>query len=52
MVRVSNKEAGSKAWTRTLDRDPGKPGPKKYWTLKNIDPEKYGMNMGLQDISL
>ena len=29
MVRVSNKQTGSKAWTRTLDRDPGKPGPKK-----------------------
>ena len=32
----------SKTWTRTLDPDPEKPGPRKTWNLKNLDPEKPG----------
>ena len=34
--------ATSKTWTRTLDPDPEKPGPRKTWTLKNLDSEKPG----------
>ena len=34
--------ATSKTWTRTLDPDPEKPGPRKTLTLKNLDPEKRG----------
>ena len=35
----------SKIWTQSLDRtlkklDPEKPGPRKIWTLKNLDYEK------------
>ena len=37
--------------TRTLDPDPEKPGPWKTWTLKNIDPEKPGINIGLKNMS-
>ena len=29
-------------WTRTLDLDPEKPGPRKAWTLKILDHEKPG----------
>ena len=43
--------ATSKAWTQTLDPDPEKPGPWKTWTLKNLDPEKHGINMGLKYMS-
>ena len=32
----------SKTWTRTLDPDPEKPGPRKTWILKNLDVEKPG----------
>ena len=37
----SSGGATSKSWTRTLDLHPG-PGPRKTWTLKNMDPEKPG----------
>ena len=37
-------------WTRALDPDPG-PGPRKTWTLKNLDPEKHGINIGLKNMS-
>ena len=59
--------ATSKTWTRTLDPDfekpgprktwtlknldPEKPGPWKTWTLKNLDPEKHGINLGLRNMS-
>ena len=43
--------ATSQTWTQTLDRDPEKPGHKKTWNLKNIDPEKHGINMGLKNMS-
>ena len=33
------RKATSKTWTQTLDPDPGH-GPRKTWTLKNLDPEK------------
>ena len=33
--------AASKIWIQTLDLDPG-PGPRKTWTLKNLDSEKPG----------
>ena len=33
--------ASSKTWTRTLDPDPEKTGPRKTWSQKNLDPEKY-----------
>ena len=32
----------------TLDPDPKKSGPWKTWTLKNLDPEKPGINIGLK----
>ena len=35
-----------KTWTRTLKN----PGPLKSWTPKNVDLEKYGINMGLKYI--
>ena len=34
--------ATSKTWTQTLDLDPEKSGPRKTWTLKNLDPKKPG----------
>ena len=44
--RIILLTATSKTWTRTLDPDPGKPGLRKTWTLKNLDqknldPEKF-----------
>ena len=36
------RKATSKTWTQTLDPDPGH-GPRKTWTLKNLDPEKPGL---------
>ena len=30
----------SKTWTQALYPEPG-PGPRKTWTLKNLDPEKH-----------
>ena len=41
----------SKTWTQILDPDPENPGPRKTWTLKNMDPEKDGTNMGLKNMS-
>ena len=41
--------ATSKTWTRTLDLE--KSGPWKTWILKNMDPEKRGINMGLKNMS-
>ena len=38
------------SWTQTLDLDPEKPAPTKNWTLKNLDPEKHGINMGLKNV--
>ena len=35
--------ATSKTRTQTLDPDPEKPGPKKAWTQKNLDPEQHGL---------
>ena len=32
----------ARPWTRTLDLDPEKPGPKKTWTQKNLHPENPG----------
>ena len=54
--------ATSKTWTRTLDPDPEEPGPRKNldpekpgpgktWTLKSLDPEKHGINIGLRNMS-
>ena len=40
--------ATSKTWTRALGPDPG---PWKTWTLKNLDPEKPGINIGLKNMS-
>ena len=34
----------------TLDPDPKKSGPWKTWTLKNLDPEKPGINIGLKNL--
>ena len=31
--------------------DPEKPGPRKNWTLKNLGPEKHGINIGLKNMS-
>ena len=31
--------------------DPEEPGHRKAWTLKNLDPEKHGINMGLKNMS-
>ena len=48
------EETTSKTWTRTLDPDPEKAGPgkpEKTWTLKSLDTEKHGINMGLKIIS-
>ena len=36
----------SKTWPRTGDMDPKKPGHRKTWTLKNLDPKKHGINIG------
>ena len=36
---------GPGVWTRTLkslDSEPEKPGPRKTWTQKQLDPEKPG----------
>ena len=30
--------ATSKTWTRTLDLDSEKPGPRKSWIQKNLNP--------------
>ena len=35
--------ATSKTWVQTLDPGPEKPGPRKTWTLKNLDPENPGL---------
>ena len=45
--------ATSKTWSQTLDLDldPEKPGPWKTWALKNMDPEKHGINMRLKNMS-
>ena len=37
------KTTTSKTWTQTLDPDPEKAGPRKTWTLKNLDQEKPGL---------
>ena len=41
----------SKTWTQILDPDTENPVPRKTWTLKNLDPEKDGTNMGLKNMS-
>ena len=39
-------------WTRTLKNlHPEKAAPWKIWTLKNLDTEKPGINIGLQNMS-
>ena len=60
ILRNNVKRATSKTWTRTLDPNPGSgpwtldldpdPGP---WirTLKNLDPEKPGINTVLKNMS-
>ena len=40
MLKVQGGGAASKTWTRTLNSDFEKPGPRKTQTLKNLDPEK------------
>ena len=35
--------ATSSTWNQTLDPDPEKPGLRKIWILKNLDPEKPGL---------
>ena len=52
-VRLTHAEqmATSKTRTQTLDPDPEKPGPRKIWILKNMDPGKHGINMGLKNMS-
>ena len=48
----SEKTATSKNWTQILDPDYEKPGPgPRTRTLKNLDPEKHGINMGLKNMS-
>ena len=32
----------------TLDPDPEKPGPRKTWTLKNLDSEKHGKQLDME----
>ena len=50
--RIFVRWATSKTLTRTPNNlDPEKPGPSKIWTLKNMDSEKHGINMGLKNIS-
>ena len=45
-------KAGPMPWTRTLKNlDSEKPGPRNSWTLKNMDPEKHRINMGLKNMS-
>ena len=46
---LCSRLATSITWTRTLDPDPG-PWIRtlKTWTLKNLDPEKPGINIGLK----
>ena len=39
---------GPGSWTRNLDPDPEKPGPRKTWTLKNLDPEKHGKQLDME----
>ena len=46
--------ATSKTLVRTLDTDPEKPGPWKTWTLKkwilkNMDPEKRGKQLDVEE---
>ena len=37
---------------RTLKNlHPEKPGPRKTWTLKSLDPEKHGINVGSKHMS-
>ena len=43
--------ATSKTWTRTLDSDPEKTGPRTIYTLKNLDPKKHEINIGLKFMS-
>ena len=39
-------------WTRTMKNlDPVKCEPRKTWTLRNLDPEKHGINVGLKNMS-
>ena len=55
-VVAKNYFITSKTWIQTLYTDPEKPGPtkrrhgksgpKKTWTLKNMNPGKYGVNVG------
>ena len=35
----------------TKNLNPEQPGPWKTWTLKNLDPEKHGTNIGLKYMS-
>ena len=50
--RIFVRWATSKTLTRTPNNlDPQKPGPSKIWTLKNMDSEKHGINMGLKNMS-
>ena len=49
-------KATSNTWTSILDQtlknlDHEKPGPRKTWTLKDFDPEKHGINIGLKNMS-
>ena len=49
-------KATSNTWTSTLDQtlknlDHEKPGPRKTWALKDLDPEKHGINIGLKNMS-
>ena len=38
---------GPAPWTP----DPGTPGPRKTWNLKNLDPEKHERNIRLKNMS-
>ena len=40
--------ANSKTWTRALDPNLDKPGPRKTWNLKNLDPEKCRKHLDIE----
>ena len=45
------KQATFKTWTRTLDSNPKKPSPRKTWTQENLNAQKHGINIGLENMS-
>ena len=46
---MANSKPGRGPWTRTLTNlDPEKPGPRKTWNLKNLDPEKCRKHLDIE----